>query len=88
MVVWGKAAILFLQLKQGQGVHVLGAHTSVHRIRQDHNTYINVISKKSNNMVLPMVLDQRRGSHECKGPYGWSSCRWPKSRDVSKSTER
>lgn len=80
---------LFMQLKQG---HVLGAHTSVHSIRQEHKTYINVISKRSNNMVLPMVLDQRRGSHGHTGPLGWrganSSCRWPKIRDVLKFTKR
>lgn len=67
---------LFMQLKQG---HVLGAHTSVHSIRQEHKTYINVISK-------------RRGSHGHRGPLGWrganSSCRWPKIRDVLKFTKR
>ena len=38
---------------------ILKAHISVHQTRQDHKVHTNDLDKWPNNVVLPIVLDQR-----------------------------
>ena len=40
-------------------MHVLEAHTSVHQTRQTSKVQIDILEKWYNNVVLPMVRDQR-----------------------------
>ena len=57
-IVCGKVIKLPFAVGVGMGV-ILKAHISVHQIRQDHKVHTNDLEKWPNNVVLPIVLDQR-----------------------------
>ena len=57
-IVCGKVIKLPFAVGVGMGV-ILKAHISVHQTRQDHKVHTNDLDKWPNNVVLPIVLDQR-----------------------------